>query len=101
MLAQRRRFNRFIKEYINDRYHESLDQKLPSRVYTRSKRKYSNALPALESPCHFELHKVAHSSVSYALGGHVYISNILRGEVTDGFWDVYFTPIKLGRFDER
>lgn len=107
MLAQQRRFNRFIREYNNDRPHESLNQTPPSSVYTRSERKYPSVLPELEYPCYFELHKVAHSGVIYALTGQVYISNILEGEIVgmeeiaDGFWDVYFGPVRLGSFDER
>ena len=39
--------------------------------------------------------------------GQVYMSNIIEGEIVgikeiaDGFWDVYFGPVRLGSFDER
>lgn len=107
MLAQQRRFNRFIREYNNDRPHEALGQQTPASAYSRSERKYPNVLPELEYPSYFELHKVTKSGVIYALGGQVYISNVLEGEIVgmeeiaDGYWDIYFGPIHLGSFDIR
>lgn len=41
----------------------------PSSIYTRSEREYPSVLAEPEYPCYFELQKVAHSGVIYALTG--------------------------------
>ena len=45
--------------------------------------------------------------VVYLHNGQVYVSHLLGGEevgleeIGDGLWDVYFGPLRLGRFDLR
>ena len=107
MSAQQCRFNQFRQEYNYDRPHEALKQQTPSSLFTQSLREYPRVLPELEYPSYFNLYQVKKPGVVYALGGQIYISNLLQGEtvgfeeVDDGCWDVYFGPIRLGNFDER
>ena len=77
------------------------------RVYTPSPRPYPARLPPLEYPGHYEVRRVSHNggirwhkqwvNVSQTLGGE-YIGFV---EIDDGEWDVYFGPLRLGRFHER
>ena len=52
--AQQVRFNRFLREYNEERPHEALGQRTPGSVYERSSRPFPGTLPELEYPGHFE-----------------------------------------------
>src|SRR3972149_4380037 len=52
--AQQGRFNRFVREYNEERPHEALGQEPPASVYRASFRPYPERIPELESPAHFE-----------------------------------------------
>jgi hypothetical protein len=64
-------------------------------------------LPELAYPSWFLRHKVAANGLAYCLGLRVYMGYLLAGQwvgleaVDDGVWEVYFGPLRLGRFDER
>ena len=105
--SQQRRFNAFRDEFNHDRPHEALDQDTPASHYSPSPRRFPARLPELEYPSHFEKRLVSRNggirwssewiNVSHVLGGeHVGLE-----EIDDGLWDVYFGPLKLGRFHER
>ena len=70
-------------------------------------RPYPTRLPPLEYPGHYEVRRVSRNggirlrrtwvNVSQTLGGE----RIGLTEIDDGEWDVYFGPLRLGRFHER
>jgi transposase InsO family protein len=105
--AQQRRFNRWRQEFNTLRPHEALNDATPASVYVPSPRRYPARLPALEYPGHYEARRVSNNggirwhctwvNVSQTLGGEV----IGLVEIDDGEWDVYFGPLRLGRFHER
>lgn len=97
----------FRTHYNDQRPHEGLQQKSPSTYYQSSPRAYPQRLPELEYPSYFDSHHVSGGGIMYWRAFHIYIGYLLAGErvgleaVGDGVWDVYFGPIRIGRFDEH
>jgi putative transposase len=105
--AQQRRFDDARREFNDLRPHEALNDATPASTYTPSPRPYPARLPPLEYPSHYEVRRVSYNG---GIGWHkqgVNISQTLGGEyiglveIDDAEWDVYFDPVRLGRFHER
>ena len=104
--AQQRRFDTWRTEYNELRPHEALHDATPASCYTPSPRPYPRRLPPLEYPQPYEVRRVSHNggirwycewvNVSQTLGGE-YIGLV---EIDHHEWDVYFGPLRLGRFHE-
>ena len=105
--AQQRRFDRFRREYNEDRPHEALDQQPPASVYRPSSRPLPERLPSLEYPGHWEVRRVSSSGCIAWRTAQPFVSETLAGEwvaleeVDDGLWTLYFATVALARFDER
>jgi hypothetical protein len=105
--AQQVRFNRFRREYNDERPHEALGQRTPGSVYERSSRPFPRTLPELEYPGHFETRYVSENGGIRWKKCWVNVTTTLAREwvgleeVGDGLWDVYFSRLRLGRLDER
>ena len=105
--SQQRRFNQFQQEYNQQRPHEALDLETPASRYHPSPRQIPRRLPTLDYPAHYELRLVSRNggirwnhqwvNVTHTLGGQ-YVG---LEEIDNDIWDVYFGPLKLGRFNER
>src|SRR3990172_3308627 len=52
--AQQGKFDRFVREYNEERPHEALGQETPASAYRPSFRPYPRRIPELEYPAHFE-----------------------------------------------
>src|SRR5437588_11495623 len=93
--------------YNDDRPHEALDQETPASLYSLSPRALPRTLAPMEYPGHFEVRLVSRNSGIRWKKHRVCVTHTLAGEyvgleeVDDGFWDVYFGPVKLGRMNER
>ena len=106
-IQQQRCFDRWRQEYNTLRPHEGLNDATPASVYRPSPRPYPARLPPLEYPGHYEVRRVSRNgrirwhkqwvNVSQTLGEEA----IRFVEIDDGEWDVYFGPLRLGRFQER
>jgi putative transposase len=104
---QQRCFDAFRREYNELRPHEALADATPASIYRPSSRPYPVRLPPLEYPAHFEVRRVSRNggirwhkqwvNVSHVLGEQ----SVGFTEVDDGEWDLYFGPLRLGRFHER
>ena len=107
LVAQQRKFNRFREEFNYERPHEALDQETPASIYEPSRREMPNKLPPLEYPDRFELRYVSANGGIRWNNDWVNVSVVCAGEyvgleeIDDGIWNVYFGPLKLGRFHER
>ena len=107
LLGQQMLFNRFRKEFNEERPHEALDQETPASVYKRSTRRYPKRPPCIEYPPHFERRLVSRNGGFRWGSVRVPITHTLEGqyigleEVDDGKWDVYFGHVRLGQMDER
>jgi transposase InsO family protein len=105
--AQQRKFNCFRSEYNAERPHEALDMQTPQQLYTPSPRPMPNRPAPLEYPDRFELRYVSGNGGVRWNGHWVNVSVVCIGEyvgfeeIDDGIWNVYFGPLKLGRFNER
>lgn len=105
--AQQRRFDAFRTEFNTERPHEALGDATPASRYEPSPRPYPARLPALEYPRHFEIRRVSRNGGIRWQADWVNVSHVLGEEyvgleeIADGEWDLYFGPLKLGRFHER
>lgn len=105
--AQQRRFDAWRTEFNTQRPHEALADATPASVYRASPRPYPRRLPALAYPAHYEVRRVSHNGGIRWQSAWVNVSQTLGGEeiglveIDDGEWDVYFGPLRLGRFHER
>jgi putative transposase len=106
LAAQQRRFDRFRREYNEERPHEALDLETPSTRWARSPRPMPKTLEPVRYPAHYETRLVSTNggirwnskwvAVSTTCAGH----HIGLEAVDHESWDVYFGPIKLGRLLE-
>lgn len=100
-------FDRFQREFNEERPHEALGMKRPAEVYEPSPRAYPERLSEPEYPGHYEVRRVSRNggvkwSGEWLNVGHALIEeNVGFVEVDDGIWDVYFGKLSIGRFDER
>lgn len=105
--TQQRKFNRFQKEFNDERPHEALDMATPASIDVPSRREMPDWLPPLEYPDRFEVRYVSYNGGIRWHKGWVNVSITCAGEyvgleeIDDGVWNVYFGPPKLGRLLER
>jgi len=104
---QQKAFDAFCAEYNQQRPHEALGQQFPADLYWPSARPMPERLPELDYPGHVQVKLVHYNGIIHHQGHRVYIAGLLKGEhvgieeTTDGTWDVYFGPVRLGHFDMR
>ena len=104
--AQQRAFDDFRREYNAERPHEALGQATPASRYAASPRPYPRRLPPLEYPAHWEVRRVSRNGGVRWYDKWVNVSHVLAEEyvafeeVADGLWQVYFGPLRIGRFHE-
>lgn len=103
--GQQRAFDRFLREYNEQRPHEALGQRPPASVYVASPRPYPARAPAVRYPEPMTVRVVQKDGCFHWRGRHIFLSEVLRGEpvglepVDDGQWRVHFGPVFLARFD--
>jgi putative transposase len=105
--AQQRKFNRFIEEFNTIRPHDALDGETPGQWYERSSRELPSKLLPFEYPDRMVSRYVSANGGIRWRHQWVNVSTTLAGdyvgfeEIDNGLWDVWFGPIKIGRFHER
>lgn len=104
--AQQRAFNRFRREYNNERPHDSLNGVPPYHVYHCSDRQYPNRLPTVEYDTTCQVRRVRSNGEIKWRGKFIYVSEALRGEpiglqqVEHNRWQVYFAHYPIGVLDD-
>ena len=104
LVQQQQRFDRFRREYNDERPHESLGQRPPASCYTPSSRAFPSYLPALEYPAHSDVRRVTCNGVISWRGQYVFLTKALTGqdvglEETDiDTWNLSFGPLSLGSY---
>jgi hypothetical protein len=99
---QQLRFDRFRREYNDERPHESLEQETPSSCYQASTRVFPSLLPELVYPSHFEVRVVSESGGIHFRSRRFQLSTALANqelgleETDDEVWTVSFGPLVLG-----
>ena len=104
---QQELFASFQREFNEERPHEGLGMRRPAEVYRPSPRPYPETPPPIEYPGHYEVRRVSRNGGvrwrhQWLNVGHALIEqDVGFHEVADGVWDVYFSTLQIGRFDER
>ena len=105
--AQQQAFDRFRREYNEQRPHEALGQQTPSSVYTRSLRAYPPRLRDPEYGSALQVRRIQLRGTLSWKHQHVFLSETLIGEligllpVDDRFYTVYFAAFPIARFDSH
>lgn len=105
--AQQVRFDRFQREYNQERPHEALGQQTPASWYRPSERRLPAKLPEPVYPAHCEVRWVGHGGTFRFKGHQVFLSETLYRErialeeSEEGIWSIYFYEVLLARLDER
>ncbi len=103
--AQQRSFNRFCREYNQDRPHEALDQVTPASRYLASPKEYPLIVPEMTYPDNMLIRFVKSQGDISWKSRHVYLSETLAGEpvglkqISDRWYEIYFGPILLAYLD--
>ena len=105
--AQQESFERFVREYNDERPHEALGQRPPAEFYACSARGYPAQLPEMEYPSGFEVRqadeggKIRWKQARSKLGR--VLANQLIGieTVADGLQHIWFGRQLLGVLDEQ
>lgn len=104
--GQQVRFDKFRREYNDERPHEALDNATPSSLYCSSSRSYPSRLPGVTYPDHFEKRKVTASGRIRWKSAMVTIGHALEGEWigiehADHMHHVFFADVRLGFLDDE
>jgi putative transposase len=105
--SQQRRFDRFTREYNEDRPHESLGNDTPSSRYAPSRRPYPNTLPDLVYPANHLVRSIRTAGTIKWHGSQIYISETLVGEcvglepIDEDQWLIRFASLPLAILDNR
>lgn len=105
--TQQEWFDRFVREYNEDRPHEALGQRPPAEFYACSARCYPQQLPEMEYPSGFEVRradeggKIRWKQARSKLG-RVLANQLIGIEmIDDGLQQIWFGRQLLGVLDER
>jgi hypothetical protein len=107
LASQQRLLDPFLQSYNQERPHEPLQQHIPASWYKPSTRHYSETPEDLTYPDYFIVRRVQGSGVIHCCNHMIYISHLLARKLVglnamgEGFWELYFGPVRLGCFDER
>jgi putative transposase len=105
--AQQRRFDRFRREFNEERPHEALQQKPPVSLYRASTRHYPSPLCEPVYPTDQAVRRVRSNGEIKWSGELIFISEALVGEPVGiaetecGDWRVCFADVELGFIDRR
>lgn len=105
--AQQRRFNRFRREFNEERPHEALGQKPPASLYRASARRYPRPLRQPVYDGDHAVRRVRSNGEIKWRGELIFLSEVLVGEPVGiaetacGDWRVCFADVELGFIDRR
>ena len=105
--AQQREFDRFRKEFNEERPHEALGMKRPAELYRASKRPMPRQIEPYDYPAHYLVRRVSRAGTIRVFKKQVFVSNTLHEdqvgleEVDDGLYDLFFCFYQIGRYELR
>ena len=105
--AQARRFAAFVRDYNEERPHESLGQRPPASVYQPSPRAMPTRLPEPDYPAEAAVRQVRSNGEIKWRGDFVHICSALIGETVaveeteGGHWQVRFFNVPIGIIDQK
>ena len=104
--AQQRRFDRFRTLYNGERPHEALEQRTPAEFYAPSPRPYPERVAQAQYDESAEVRRVRSNGEIKWQGEHVFVSEVLTGELIalsddeDG-WLIHCYHLPIARLDAR
>jgi transposase InsO family protein len=105
--SQQKAFDRFRREYNQERPHEALQQRTPAECYAASPRRYPERVPEPEYDSRFQVRRVqAHGEFCWK-HHPVFLSETLAGEAVglepldNRYYQIYFAKFPVGRFDSH
>jgi putative transposase len=107
LAAQQRRFNRFTREYNEERPHESLADETPAAFYSPSRRSLPRTLPQVEYPAAYLVRSIHTAGTLKWRGSQIYVSETLIGQrvglkpIDDDQWLIHFATLPLAVLDDR
>ncbi len=105
--SQQARFDRFRREYNEERPHEALGQRTPASVYVCSPRPYPARIPELTYHDDMEVRTVQERGQFRFRGDRIFLGCALEGEhvglfaIDERYWLVYYSDILLGVADAK
>ena len=105
--AQQRAFDRFQREYNQQRPHEALAMKTPEACYTASAREFPARVREPEYDSALRVRRVQKGGQFSWQHQEVFLSETLSGErigllpVDDRYYTVFFAQVPIARFDSR
>jgi putative transposase len=106
MFAQQRRFDEFRRVYNQERPHEALSMLTPMSIHRPSWREFPSRVVSPEYPGHYEVRRVSAAGRIQWRGTNPYVAHSLAGEPIgliereEGFWEIYFGPLCIGRLHD-
>lgn len=103
---QQERFDRFRREYNEQRPHQALGQKPPAECYEVSARCYPERIREVEYASDWEVRRVSPAGQIRWEGAYVFVAHALEGEpvgleqVEEGHWRVWFSFYELGTLEK-
>lgn len=103
--AQQMRFDRFRKEFNEERPHEALGQRPPASCYTPSTRPYPSQIPPLEYPAQMQVRRVHDHGQFRFRGVRFFLGHAFANQpiglvaIERRYWLVYFSHMLLGVAD--
>ena len=105
--SQQRRFDRFTREYNEERPHEAIANATPASRYSPSKRPFPRTIPVPEYPANHLVRSIHTAGTLKWRGTQVYVSETLIGErvglepIDDDQWLIRFATLPLAILDNR
>jgi len=102
--SQQRRFDRFRREYNEERPHAALGHRVPADDYRPSARPWPRQIPPVEYPGHWDTRVVQPNGRIQGRGASLFLSRALAAErvgleeVDEGIWTVHFATVPLARW---
>lgn len=103
---QQERFDRFRKEYNQERPHQALAQQTPASLYAPSLRAFPERLRVAEYPAGWPVRRISPAGQMRWNTRYVFISHAMQGDavgleaVGDRVWRVWFHSYEAGVFKE-
>lgn len=107
LAAQQQRFDRFRELFNTVRPHQAHGQQPPAKFFQHYPREYPRRLPELTYDSTFVVRRVRCNGEIRWQATLVYLSGVLAGEivglkqVAEDWWDIYFGPLRIARWDDR
>ena len=103
--AQQRKFDRFRKEFNDERPHEALGMKRPAELYQASPRALPKRVETYDYPAHYLVRRVSRAGTIRVFKKQVFVSNTLHEdyvgleEVDDEVYDLFYCFYHIGRYE--